>query len=472
MFFSCFWLSFFARLPAVSFVLMSKKNYPGLNAMSTPGGMSIFRDGDESVMTVTNVDVKGEAGNLPNVAPLDAKAVHEQGQDPEKELGVEAWSPWGEDDDWPQKFLSNYLDKLGVVGAGISLNADMHFGGGVVWCKDTYNDGKILREVVDIPDWNKFKRETGFELAQSELVESLETFYIAFAEILLNNGYKVASVKVLDTPRCRFKKMDAKGRITHVYYGVDPEFVEMKAVPIPIYDPSNPKKYKKYVYPVLYRSFGRLYYPTPLIAATIAAGWGDVAISVPKFIKAVYLNQMSLKYQIKVPLSALKANYKEWDEKGEEDQLKMMLEYKDKIDTALTKPENAGKTVIMVYDDAAGKSMVEIEPIKSFFDSSKELPNNVAANSEMLFALGVDPALVGMNMPGGGDLNGSGGSDKRESRKSKQGNLKRERIVSLQLLNHIAFINGYPEDVYPAYLDVDTSQTMDENPTGKKTTMG
>jgi hypothetical protein len=33
-------------------------------------------------------------------------------------------------------------------------------------------------------------------------------------------------------------------------------------------------------------------------------------------------------------------------------------------------------------------------------------------------------------------------------------------------------LNGYDEDIYPMYIDVDISQTLDENPTGKKTVVG
>ena len=101
-------------------------------------------------------------------------------------------------------------------------------------------------------------------------------------------------------------------------------------------------------------------------------------------------------------------------------------------------------------------------------ESSSELPTAAAANSELLFALQVDPALIGLGIPGGKNLSGSG-SDKRESRNIKQSSLKRERLVSLKLPNLIATIHGLDYKIYPTYLDTDTSQTLDQNPTGKQT---
>jgi hypothetical protein len=437
--------------------------------VSTENALHVYNTGGASVLTVTKDDgkpVATEVNAAPKPTKRNANATPAEGT---LEVTNQDWAPWGDNDDFPERLLEK-LDKLGVMKSALDVNGDMHYGGGIVWAKDIYTEeGKLVRKLVNIEGWKQWLRDTAYEVTHGEIVDSLEIFYIAFPLITLGDDGKVAHVRLLDTPRTRLQRRDSSGAIKNVYYNVHGTVSREKVKPIPIYDPANPRKFRSFVYPIMYRTLGKIYYPEPNYYATFRAGWADVAIKVASFMKNVYTNMITIKYHLRIPLSSLKTHYKDWDTKTEEQQIAAIVEFKNRVDDYLAGNENAGKSVYSVFDDHQNFKHVEIEPIKNFLDIASELPSNIAANSEMLFAAGTDPALVGLNNPGGGDLNGSGGSDKRESRKSKQGNLKRERAVSLQLLNLIAYLNGYDADVYPTYLDVDTSQTMDENPTGKKT---
>jgi hypothetical protein len=289
----------------------------------------------------------------------------------------------------------------------------------------------------------------------------------------------VLKYECLDTPSCRLGKRDTKGRIKKVYYGQD---IHLKAgkdeyvVEYDLYDGGDIVKYAEkhpvFVFPIRNMTWGRFYYPEPDYYATFRNGWAEIAKAVPQLIKSIYKNQASLKYHIKVPISLFISMYKDWPIKDEKEQLELIKKYRDSVETVISNAEAAGKSVVSFFDDVQKFDSLSIEPITNELNAVKDLPNNVAANSEILFAIGIDPSLLGLNMPGGKDLNGGGGSQRRESLKIKQATLTRERLLSLEFAWAVAILNKYDEDIYPMYIDIDVSQTLDENPTGKKTVVG
>jgi hypothetical protein len=383
----------------------------------------------------------------------------------------ERWIPWGDNDNYPLNLLRK-ISKLGVAETGIDQNADLHFGAGVEWFKKIYKpEGKIIFQPMKIPQWEEFIKRSNFLVHFSDIIQSMETFYISFVEFILTKNKKnIYSVRCLDTPFCRLAKKNNKGKISKMYFVHDIEEGQSNFQEIPLFDSHNPTKFGKFVLVIKYRCFGMPYYTKPNINTVFENGWADVAMSVPAYIKSIYNNQASLKYFIKVPISALRAKYKVYDSKTEAEQLELQEEMKSNIDNTITGKERAGISVFSVFDDDETTG-ITIEPIKNFLDSSSEIPNNFAANSEILFSLSVDPSSLGMGIPGGKTLSGSG-SDKRESRANKQKNLKRERLITLQVLSAIQkIIPEFPQDVEPHFIDADNSQTLDENPTGTQNTV-
>jgi hypothetical protein len=160
--------------------------------------------------------------------------------------------------------------------------------------------------------------------------------------------------------------------------------------------------------------------------------------------------------------------YKNWLQKEEKEQLELIKKYRDEVEEVISNAEAAGKSIVSFWNDVEKFESLTIEPIQNELSAVKDLPNNVAANSEILFAIGIDPSLLGLNMPGAKDLNGGGGSQRRESLKIKQATLTRERMVSLEFAWAVSILNKYDEHIYPMYIDIDVSQTLDENPTGKR----
>lgn len=415
--------------------------------------------GDKSVLTI-------ESSALQTNAKPGAKSTKEKTNTVNE--GSNKWAIWGDDDNWPLSTIEKG-SKVSVFSRGLELSGDLHYGAGVDWFIRDTETGQHTPTFVQ--DWFDINNQIHFQFAAEygKLIDMMQTYYWCPVEFILEEkSNRIYSIRALDTAYCRKEKRDDKGIINNIYFSLDfGTATPSKPDIIPVFNPIEPFKKKKFCVIFQYDTTGRNYYPEPAYFSTFKNGWIDVAIAVPKLIKYIYQNQISIKYHIYFPASYVRAICDNWDTKTEEEKKKWLAQKQQEIELRLTSAENAGKTVITLFETLEEK--VTIEPIKNLLDTVKDLPNNTAAHSELLFTLGVDPALVGLNMPGGKDLNGSGGSDKRVGMSIAQSTVHREREITLFLAKLVGFFNNYPKNIYPKYKDIDISQTLDQNPTGKQT---
>ena len=392
------------------------------------------------------------------------------------------WAYWGPNNDLPQDVI-NLVSKNTVAPKALLFKIKSIYGRGIIPCYvEVDGNGSEKVTIADDPEINTFFKRNNIRKFMLELITDYVWFANAFPEVILNKSRdKIVEVYSNEATYCRWEKIDPKTRkIQNCYVSANwPWPFDYQYVKVPALDPYDPVNdirngsAYKYIMNVSMPSPGKSYYQIPAWDGARTSGWLDVANEIPRFKKAMFNKQMSLKYHVEIP-------YDHWEKKWtamknkptEEEKIKIIVDELKKMDDLLAGAENAGKAFFSHYGvDAVSKKEIpgwKITPIDDVFKDGKWLPDSAAANSEILFAIGVDPSIMGAGMPGGGAYTGGSGSDKRESRKLKQANLYRERNVTLQLLNLISFLNGWDPEVYPKYLDTDTSQTMDQNPTGKQ----
>lgn len=433
------------------------------------GVVNTYREGDSIVMST---DAFSSNVILPDDAVKSPKLL-----DPES-AQTKDWAPWGDDDDFGTELVKQ-LGLLGVARTALNIGADLHYGKGVQWFYDDFStEGKIISKPVKIADFIRLRREGDFDQQFGDFIESVKTFGWAVPVFIMNNGKtRINRFITLDPLFTRIGKRNKDtGEITSIFYSskfIDGNPTKQDCEEITIFDPENPKKHKRYALPISIKSWGSVYYPEPDYYPVFRNGWTRIAITVPKFIETIYKYVTVVRYNVFVPLAWFKNKYKEWDALSQEEQIKIFETERDEFNKNLVGVNSVGKTIISITDtneQGVETGAIKIEPIKNFLDSTSELPNNSAANSEILFAMGTDPSALGFGIPGGKTLSGSG-SDKREGLLFKQATLERERITSYKLLRHIALQNDYykdKDDLYPAFVSLDTSQTLDENPNGKQ----
>ena len=149
-------------------------------------------------------------------------------------------------------------------------------------------------------------------------------------------------------------------------------------------------------------------------------GWVDIAHMIPRFLKKAYANQTTWKWHVQIPYSYWDKKFPVADFKTSKEREEAINKYMDSIERNLLGPENAEKPIFTNYAVNEYNGRVEeewkITPLSNKYNAGQEnLVTSSAANSEILFALMLNPNVMGSQMPGGVYAGNQGGSNIREA---------------------------------------------------------
>jgi hypothetical protein len=434
---------------------MPRKNLLEDGFAITPGTTALF--------TITSDPKNPDATKLTSAAP--------------KETTSTLWSAWGDDNLFPQNVLAD-LEGNSIALRALEKRRNIHFGRGVAaYRKVKAADGSETREIITDGPVKDFFRQNQVNLQLIDLIGSLEIFANGWIEFIQNKAKtQINKMNVLDPAYCRHSMMDPKIlRIEKTYYSANwPLPGDEYLSEIPTFNPSKyvpGKAYpdSKFTYPVFYRSFNKSYYSLSIWNGVRKSGWLGIANKVPALKSAIMANQMTIKYHVEIPEQYFKKRYPSPD--FTKDQVEAAVQRKiDELNDFLTNVENSGKSLVTFtyYNEVLQKEYPgwKINVIDNKLKDDAYLPDSQAANSEILFAIGVDPSLIGASSVPGGKMAGAGsGSDKREAFWALNAECGPYREVTLQPLYFIRDFNKWGDDIEFDYVVVDTSQTQDQHPT-------
>ncbi|MBN1546857.1 MAG: hypothetical protein JW902_09375 [Syntrophaceae bacterium] len=408
--------------------------------------------------------------------PKNPDAVKQSGAVP-RETGSSDWSLWGDDNLFPQNVLSD-LEGNSIALRALEKRRNVHFGRGIVAYRNVKaDDGTFTREIITEGPVKDFFRSNQVNLQWIDLIGSLEIFANGWLEFILNKAKtQINRVSVMDPAYCRHSRMNPKAiRIEKTYYSADwPNPGEEYLSVIPTFNPNKfmpGKAYPdpKFTYPVFYRSFNKSYYHLAIWNGVRQSGWLSIANKVPALKKAIMKNQMTIKYHVEIPDQYFQKRYPSSDYTREQRESAVQRKIEE-LNEFLTDVENSGKSLVTFsyYNETLQKEFPgwKINVIDNKLKDDAYLPDSQAANSEILFAIGVDPSLIGASHVPGGKMASSGsGSDKREAFWALNAECGPYREVTLQPLYFIRDFNGWGDDIDFDYVVVDTSQTQDQHPT-------
>lgn len=395
---------------------------------------------------------------------------------------------WGVDNKLPFQIKED-VGKSTVLAAGLRQKVKVHYGRGPVALEESVNEqGKReLRPTEDkaIKEFFKINRIKKFMLSQ---ITDYEWFSIAFPEYILDNaGSNILVVTHKTAPFLRpteLEKLKIGDYETYMTKYVvffkkwlDKTPDETTAVPIHFIDPSlsvddvklylKANQITKFIRPTMAYMPATDYFPIPYWNSARESGWVGLSGLIPKVKEAIINSSMTLKYIVRIPLNYFKLKYPE-DKFSAAQREALIEEDLTALDDFLKDFKNTGKNLVTYYDiDKISKSKTgdwEIEVIDNKIQDGALNLDSAAANSEMLFALGVDPTIIGTGMPGK-EMGAKSGSDKRESYNIAISNAMSDRAETLDCLEFIQEFNGWKENIIFAYED-NILTTLDANPTG------
>lgn len=391
-------------------------------------------------------------------------------------------SPWGPNNLLPNEIKED-IRKTSVLKRALKFRIDAHYGKGVDTFKKSIEGDKLSFQPFYDPRIDQFLRNSWISHFQHGLISDWEFFRNIFAVIITNQDRtRITSIYRQHAMHCRYSRMNEKNMITdvHVADWSNGKINNENVVSIPVLDQYDPlgdlasrKSGHKFVLPIRASEFDNLYYDETFWEP-VRASWLPIACAVPKIRAAIMENQMLIKYHIRIPQAWLKKKEKDLQLDTEEKKKDFLTEFLKRMDDYLTDTENAGKGFISFYGVDPinpGNTMEEwkIDVVDNKLKHEDHLPDSIAANSEILTGIGVDPALIGGQLPGGGEA--GSGSNKREAYWIHQSQIHGDRMYTTRWFDLVAQHNGWPSDVSLRYINVDTSQTLDKNPTGTKTVL-
>lgn len=439
---------------------------------------------------ITFVEIQGKTNGKQNVAVVKSVNGSEASHTTSKPNSKDGkkYIEWGDSDKFPTT-LAKAVRKNGSASSAMRVKERTHYGNGLTLYKNGKSEGgKKVVEFVPIeeePEIEMFLKKIRYKLFLQETIKDLEWFNIAFPEFVLSVDRKsIASVRRQKTAWCRYAAPNAKGFVDHIY--VSSKFGNVSSIDledkeyvseIPLINPYLTKEeiieycieknIDRFVIPFGYPLSDESFYPEADWHSILNSGWLDVANSVPEYKLNIFKNQVSIKYLIEIDERYFEKTYQEeWHKYPLEQKLAIRKDIIQTITDELSGNKNSGKSIssIMFTDSNDNQiSAVKITPIDDKFKDGSYLPEAEAANSEVLFAMGVDPSVIGAGIPGG-KLGAGSGSDKRVAFNIMQALKTSDRDVSLSVLEFIQDFNSWNPKIKFAYENTEIT-TLDKNPT-------
>ncbi len=340
---------------------------------------------------------------------------------------------WGIENNYPA-IAESYIRKSTVLNSGLRYKWMATIAQGIYAAKQTGFDtdgNDVLTRIDDVKLQRSLRDRKVFNY-MLDAYRDIFKYGICFPEYIFSaDGQSIDGINMINARFCRLTNNKEYVAYSENWEGMValPSKENTKFIPVlDQYDPlsdlirlrnAGKTAGKSFIYPLFNRFSNNVIYPLPDWDTARQSGWLDISQEVPDFIKNVYKNQASLTYLIRIPYSYWDKNFPVKDYPDVQIRRELISKEIAKIETTLIGTENAKKTLVThfaVNDMGKAEEKWDVEVLDDKFKSDQQLITSAAANSEILFSILVNPAVVGAMPSGGGPYaQSSGGSNIREA---------------------------------------------------------
>lgn len=383
--------------------------------------------------------------------------------------------PWGAANDFPQKILQR-AQKSTILPTALNWKANLISKKVLPYLVDEDDEGEEVLQKVKDPEILEFLSNRHFKRYVRESANDIFWFFNIFPELILSkNRQKITHIHPNEASYSRWGVQDEKTGVSEFVYinanwplasAGDAETHKIRALDPYEYDLVNWVKEKhtkdfKFIYPSSVPTPGNTFYQLANWDGIRSSGWLDVLEKVPILKKALFDNQMVIKYHIKIPDSHWEKKYGEkWTKSTPEQRMEIKATDLRALNDRLIGSENAGIALATEFGvsklDMRTSEGWSIEALPDKLKDGAYLADNMEATAHLLYALGIDPALFGFASKEMGSR--SGGSDKRESLLIYLSQIEPFRDILYEPLNFVAEFNGWKKK-YPT-LEFRSKQTI------------
>jgi hypothetical protein len=381
------------------------------------------------------------------------------------------YAKWGDDNNKPLKMVSD-IKSTGILTGGLDTKIRFGLGTGPEAFTLTKKNADGMEELTPIMDaeildwaeennlmhscfgWMKDMYGLGNDLARMKFTR---------------DGSKIGLLWRHDVAEMRLQLKNKAGQIGKVYLSADWDkgvsmtkgnVITLDLIPgvgpyswlQDRYPTADKRRSKEFAWVNRLPDWLKHYYSDPNWLS--AQKWVEIAKGVPGMKAAMFENNIRLKYMVVIMEEYWEDRFPDWEDEDEAKCEAYRTQVYDEIDGYLVGSEHAYKSIFVKGKSIPGSKdifkYIHIEPVKDETQAGELLPDSAAANFEILFSIGMSPALIGMNVLGGGSYGGGAGSgsDIRESALVQIMIQSLERLSITRKLNFVSKVNGW-KDRYP-----------------------
>lgn len=350
-------------------------------------------------------------------------------------VGEYSIASWGPANDWPTR-ADEIISKVGVLNTGLRFTRNFTLGQGIFPCQVSGYDENGNEQLTAVSDKTLpvFANSRVVRRFMEKALRDYLKLGIAFVQFLMNaDGSQIVGINTVNAKYCRLTEANSSGVVEKcIISGKWPDTPKEGEFTVhdllDEYDPfadlqrrrwGNKTQGKSFIMCIRDSWSNNEYYTAPLWYAAYLAGWVDISGMIPNFLKKAYANQITWKWHIQIPYAFWDRQFPKNEYKTVDERKAAIEDYMDSIEDNLCGTDNADKPIFTFFEinPLNGKAEEQwiIKPLDNKLNNEQNLLTSSAANSEIMFAIMVNPNVMGAGMPGGTYAGNQGGSNIREA---------------------------------------------------------